>query len=177
MSSDPNIVTVPGAIVTGTPLIKSAVVKVKKEKVAKENPLVGLIQNLASSVESLAKDVAELKKPKADAVVDAPAQPTATITKTNEDEFFLSAVPANLSAAAIKVLGNKFKFECVADLDTPYFAFTVIVPPEYSPVKNGVDKRTRVIANALGANGVTEWCTTVRNNIVRYLGKNLPANL
>lgn len=173
--SEPLIQTTPGPVVktNSTLIIKQP--KEKKPKAVKENPLATLIQNLASSFESLAKDVAELKSQKGGTPV-VPEQPIATIV-TQADDFFLSAVPANLSAAATAVLGKKFKFECTADMNTPYFSFTVIVPPEYSPVKNGVDKRTRVIANALGANGVTEWCTTVRSNIVKYLGKNLPSNL
>jgi hypothetical protein len=196
-------------LITGAPEGAALLIKAKKaprvKKADADNQLASVIGSLAkglsdlnSTVASLASDVAELKAPKKVEATIAPSitvdvgAGAATIFTTNasvsETDQFLSAVPANLLKVAKSVLGEKFSYKCEAVADTPHFAFTVIVPPEYSPVAgrpvdsakpNGpkqVDERTRVIPNSLGANGVREWCTLVRNNVVKYLGQNLPAD-
>ena len=149
----------------------------QKEEVAEQ--LVTVIQNLAQNLQLVTQDLktmknelAELKKPV------NPVENVLSITKPAiaMDPFF-NQVPANLEKAALEVLGNKFTFECVSHPDQPAFNFSVVVPPEYSTLKGEqVDRRTKVIPNVLGANGVRDWCQLVKQNVIKCLGQQITVN-
>ena len=91
------------------------------------------------------------------------------VVKQENGSTFLTQVPVDLLKAAKDILGEKFSFECDALKDRPAFMFTVIVPKEYSN-SDVEDKRSRVIDNALGANGVREWCSLIKANVIKTLG-------
>lgn len=86
---------------------------------------------------------------------------------------FLTQVPSNFLKVANEILGDKFQFECEALPDQPAFRFTVIVPSEYSSLKDEKDIRSKVISNSLGDNGVRDWCLLVKQNVIKYLGDNI----
>lgn len=152
------------------------------EKIKEEsNPLFDLVKTLADNVQKLSEEIKEIKEKQnkteifttgyAHTVqpVPIPAQPIMP--------DFLSTVPQEMLSVAKSILGDKFSFRCVASPDLPQFTFSVVVPPEYSPLKNQEDLRSRVIPNSSGKNGVEEWCKIVKQNVVKFLGKELPLNV
>lgn len=103
----------------------------------------------------------------------SPDEINSALEELPEQDFF-AKVPRDLLVTALEILGNKFRFECVSCTDRPAFEFTIIVPPEYSPLPRGQqDRRTKVIDNSLGANGVREYCEKVKANVVKTLGKQI----
>lgn len=161
-----------------------------------ENPtaqLVDIISSLAKNVEAISDEVARLKvdfeqikltdkNPAVSIKVPDPyninsAPPTVAADNTSTGAFF-TQVPVDIQAVAQKILGEKFTFEIESLKDQPAFLFTVVVPSEYSPLR-GVeqDKRSKIIPNVAGLNGVSEWCEIVKGNIVRFLGQNITSRV
>lgn len=141
------------------------------------NQLVDILTSLSKGLEMVNSRLDKLEQP----VQVAAPQVFSIGAKTVEPnpvqieqsgDMFLTQVPVSLRKAAEEILGPKFSFECQACPDRPAFAFTVIVPQEYSKVE-GQDRRTRIIDNALGANGVRDWCLKVKQNVIQYLGNNI----
>lgn len=140
--------------------------------------ITNIIIALTDSVTVLSKEVKTIKEEMAKSVVGTPpvnqpaVMPAVTQVASPVLSFF-TAVPKELLDTAIGILGDKFQFECEACTDRPAFTFTVIVPAEYSKLKTEPDRRTKVIENSLGANGVREWCTLVKQSVVKYLGQQI----
>lgn len=137
------------------------------------NQLVDIIQNLASNVQKLTQKVAELEKNSdytSENVLKIGGTQTSSYLENNQSNW---QVPQNYLNVAKKILGEKFQFRCEPSLDMPQFIFTVVVPPEYSAIKNVPDERSKTISNALGVNGVEEWCNLVKQNVIKSLGSNI----
>lgn len=95
-------------------------------------------------------------------------------TVQEESKSFLSQIPRDMEEAARKVLADPlFKFECEALSDQPSFAFTVVVPKHLTDVVDQEDRRTRIIQNVVGVNGVVDWCELVKQNILKHLKKQI----
>lgn len=134
--------------------------------------LVDIIQNLALNVQKLTQKVAELEKKNeytSDNVLKIGGEQTTKNYSNNADW----QMPSNFLQTAKKILGEKFSFRCEPSSDQPQFIFTVIVPPEYSAIKDVPDERSKTIPNALGVNGVEEWCNLVKQNVLKSLGNNI----
>lgn len=153
----------------------------------KQDNLTMLITRLATAIEKTSVQVAKLteemellKNPKVQ--MSEPVQtitpstpPTPIIIQTTPS--FLTAIPSELLSVAQEVLGEKFTFECVPAKDKPFFDFVVIVPPEYSKLPVGIqDRRSRLVPNSAGPEGVRDWCLKVKENVIKVLGKQLPVN-
>lgn len=138
------------------------------------NQLVDIIQNLASNVQKLTLKVVELEKKNEytsnNVLKIGGTQQAGDNLENNQNNW---QIPQNYLVVARKILGEKFEFRCEPSLDQPQFIFTVIVPPEYSAIKNVPDERSKTISNALGINGVEEWCNLVKQNVLKSLGNNV----
>ena len=153
-----------------TPDIKQENIPVE-ESVVKEDKanLVSILSDLAESIKTLKQDVEILKTQKTEVITPAPA---------DNHPISLNGVPKDLEEVAREILGEKFQFVCESMSDRPSFRFTVIVPLEYSTLKGQVeDRRSRVIDNALGVNGVRDWCLLVKQNVIKYLGQNITTKI
>ena len=137
---------------------------------------VDIIQNLASNVQKLTQKVAELEKKNeytSENVLKISGygqEASVTPPDLNVQNW---QMPTSFLQTAQRILGEKFQFRCEPSLDMPQFIFTVIVPPEYSAIKNVPDERSKTISNALGVNGVEEWCNLVKQNVIKSLGSNV----
>ena len=140
------------------------------------NQLVEILTSLSKGLEAVNSRLDKLEQPVKSEVFSIGAkatEPSPVKVEQTNDDIFLTQVPVSLKKAAEDILGTKFTYECQAFPDRPAFSFTVVVPREYSNVTEGQDRRTRVIDNALGANGVRDWCLLVKQNVIKYLGANL----
>lgn len=158
----------PPAELPATPLAPSATPEEPNSQ------LMEILLSITSSVKKLENDWQDFQKayPRNTEVFSigkAPAEAQPMEVKQENGSTFLTSVPVDLLKAAKDILGEKFAFECDALKDRPAFMFTVIVPKEYSS-SDVEDKRSRVIDNALGANGVREWCALVKANVIKTLG-------
>ena len=136
--------------------------------------LMDILLSITADIKNLKTDWQEFQKayPRNTEVFSigkAPVEAQPMEVKQENGSTFLTQVPVDLLKAAKDILGEKFAFECDALKDRPAFMFTVIVPKEYS-TSDVEDKRSRVIDNALGANGVREWCALVKQNVIKTLG-------
>lgn len=161
---------------TGIPPVEQPVVPVAPVTTleGQNSQLMDILLSITADIKNLKTDWQEFQKayPRNTEVfsigkVSVEAQPMEV--KQENGSTFLTQVPVDLLKAAKDILGEKFTFECDALKDRPAFMFTVIVPKEYS-TSDVEDKRSRVIDNALGANGVREWCTLVKANVIKTLG-------
>ncbi len=130
-----------------------------------------LEQNLiemAKAIKELATDVAELKAIKAVPTVSATPVPSSTSSAistgiTSGQTGF--PIPPEYKEVVDKVLNKYFGVEIAY---TPAgFMFTIIVPEKYSSLTAKdkeiikVDKRTKLIPNFEGVNGVRTWAELV----------------
>lgn len=136
--------------------------------------LMDILLSITADIKNLKTDWQEFQKayprsPEVFSIGKALVEAQPMEVKQENGSTFLTQVPVDLLKAAKEILGEKFSFECDALKDRPAFMFTVIVPKEYSN-SDVEDKRSRVIDNALGANGVREWCSLVKANVIKTLG-------
>lgn len=93
--------------------------------------------------------------------------PTATASAPTESQF---PIPFEYTEIVNTVLNNKFKVDIKYQPDNAAFEFHILVPEEYSNAGKPhwdtyhEDRRSKVILNAYGANGVREWVTKVYEN-------------
>lgn len=139
------------------------------------NQLVEILTSISQKLEGMDKRLISLEQPKQPEVfsIGVKTVEPSPVKVEQTGDMFLTQVPVSLKKAAEDILGTKFTYECQAFPDRPAFSFTVVVPKEYTNVAEGQDRRTRVIDNALGANGVRNWCLLVKQNVIKYLGNNL----
>lgn len=145
--------------------------------------LVNLLKGISTNLESISARLTAVENKPTTIVALEPINPVEnvlSISKGPQENLgnpFANTVPQVLLDTAMKILGKKFKFECIPCADIPAFEFVVIVPSEYSELKGSqVDKRSKTIDNIQGANGVRDWCTLVKQNVVKYLGKQIPGS-
>lgn len=120
----------------------------------------------APSRAELEKQIAELQ-----AKIDATkgAVEVAPLEEVTEPKT-ATPVPADYLAVVKEVLNDKFRVEIEYSSNTPNFGFSILVPQTYSNAPKPhwdmfkEDRRTRVIENGKGLNGVKEWAERVYNN-------------
>lgn len=156
----------------------------KEEQVKAPSELMSIITDIATNLQQLNLKVAALedKSEKVSPTVvpstNIPIQ-SAPVEGKKEQEVahepgFFQQVPADIRATATAILGPDFDYEVVSLTDQPAFNFTIIVPSKYSELKGKeIDRRSRVIQNNLGLNGVRDWSEKVKGNIIKFLGANL----
>lgn len=131
----------------------------------------GQIAGLAERVEALEKKPAPLPEPQNTLDVKVEKQPTENGMTL---EMFLKQVPKEIENTANEILGAGFAYEVDPLPDAPAFAFTVIVPPSMSELPAHIpDRRTKVIPNVLGLNGVTEWCKLIRGSVLKFVNNQI----
>ena len=108
---------------------------------------------------------------------DIPA-PAKIETKQDKIPAIDTNVPSDFRNIVNELLSPEFGITVEDFTDSTDFAFTIIVPAHLKTIsdedrKNGVvDKRTKRIPRALGANGVREYVTLVRQNLNKHFQKN-----
>lgn len=158
------------------------------EVVSPQAAIMEILQDIAKDVGELSSRVKILEAQKANTVspgvqvtleqpqaitTNAPSTTTMPEVTVGAPDMFQQVPPA-IKQAATEILGQKFGFEVQSLPDRPAFVFTIIVPAEYSPYKGAeVDRRSKIIENALGLNGVRDWSLKVKENVLSYLGQNL----
>lgn len=123
-----------------------------------------LVDVLTKMTETLGRIEEKLNKPIG--TISVPVQAVASPTP------LLSGVPVPLEFVEVinTTLNRKFGVEVNYMADTASFEFSILVPQQYSNAAKShwdtyhEDRRSKVIENALGVNGVREWATTVYNN-------------
>jgi hypothetical protein len=130
-----------------------------------------LEQNLiemAKAIKELAQDVAELKASKVAPVQRPIPNPTSTSTAINTGITSSQSgfpVPPEYREIVSKTLNKYFGMEI--EYTVAGFMFTIIVPEKYSTLTDKqkelikVDKRTKLIPNFEGVNGVRTWAELV----------------
>lgn len=142
---------------------------------AQVNTINGRLDKVEAGTSVAPTTTASSTDPILNAIPRSPAAPALPQFQLNSDAAFLTAVPATLLSEAKRILGDKFDFKCEPSGELPQFTFTIIVPPEYSPMKGKMpDLRSRVIPNVEGINGVREWCERVKSKIIKELGATMP---
>ena len=139
------------------------------------NQLVEILTSISQKLEGMDKRLTSLEQPIKSEVFAIGARPLESAPvkiEQTESSIMFSQVPSDLLAVSKTILNDKFKFECNPLPDQPAFCFTIIVPQEYSDSKEE-DRRSKVISNALGANGVREWCVLVKQNVLKFLGTSI----
>lgn len=138
-------------VVTDGPLpeIKEATITPPLTRVQIEEQIANLQKQLGVSEEALiVAPVEEVKAPEPNGV----------------------PIPADYQTAVNDGLNAKFRVEIEYSSNSPFFGFSVLVPKEYSNAGKphwdmyGEDRRTRVISNAEGLQGVKQWTERVYNN-------------
>ncbi len=92
---------------------------------------------------------------------------TATASISSTSEF---PIPYEYQELINTILNKKFRIEIKYPGDAAAFEFAVLVPQEYSNAGKPhwdtyhEDRRSKVILNAYGANGVREWVTQIYEN-------------
>ena len=152
-----------------------------------------ILQGVAAELKNLGKRLQQLEDRKTSPEFDEafaisksqPPAPTLTIETNPADEPILHYTPVNIRKMVDEILGADFKVEVLASKDLPQFEFHVIVPERYGTsfvelsgpngrVKQPVeDRRTRIISNAEGVNGVRDWCLKVKQNLLKTMGGKL----
>ena len=131
-----------------------------KTKEASMNDVLTAISGLTEVVSKLVED----KKP-----VEQPVNKVETIVNTApvESKF---PIPVEYRNIVDTVLNKKFEVDLDYSGDSASFNFSILVPKEYSNAglphweTYHEDRRTKVIVNALGVNGVRDWATQVYEN-------------
>lgn len=121
------------------------------------------MQTAAKTKAELNAEIEELKAQLASQIAP-PVVGTAPSVETT------THIPRQYQEAVNTILNDKFKIEIDYPDDSPTFAFSVLVPKEYSNageqhwVAYGEDRRTRVVNNADGVAGVKQWVQKVYDN-------------
>lgn len=92
----------------------------------------------------------------------------ATVQPTETPKY---PIPVEFREAVDMILNKKFGIEIEYLNDSASFQFSLLVPREYSNAGEShwtsykEDRRTRLIENALGVNGVRDWSSKVYENL------------
>lgn len=142
----------------------------KEKAVHQENgehsEVMSAISTLTDAVLSLVK---KLDEPKVAPVVTTKVAPTPVISEViSTSEHF--PIPLEYTNLVETILNKKFKIEISYPSSGVGFDFNILVPLEYSnagePHWNTYheDRRSKIIQNAFGVNGVREYVTQVYEN-------------
>lgn len=140
---------------------KAAVEKPAKEKQATNNDILNAILGLTDAIKGITtRAEAPRELPKAEPVTTGAVAPS-------QSKF---PVPTEYREIVDFVLNKKFNIDISYQADSAAFEFAVLVPEEYSNAGKPhwetyhEDRRSRVIGNALGVNGVREWVQKIYDN-------------
>lgn len=128
-----------------------------------ESTATAVLNEIASSINKMSERLDALEKPLVAAAVVAPVE----IPKTFESKY---PIPLEYQMIVENTLNRKFRIDIDYLADSAAFNFAILVPEEYSNAGKPhwetyhEDRRSRVIINALGSNGVRDWATQVYNN-------------
>lgn len=158
--------------------------KTKQKTVDKKPPKVvsvdEKIEKLSKTVNTLVDGMSVLMEAQANKEVpaSAPMAMTPAMTPTQEDETKDDTyVPKNFRKLCNVILSPAFGMRVVDFDDRMDFMVEIIVPDEFSSLtpqekEKGVrDIRSKMIARAVGENGVKEWCQLIRQNLNKYFTK------
>ncbi len=145
--------------------------------------LEGNLIEMAKAIKDLATDVAELKAVKVAPVVATQPVPSSTSTALNTGITSGQTgfpIPPEYKEVVDKVLNKYFGLEIAY---TPAgFMFTIIVPEKYSSLTAKdkeiikVDKRTKLIPNFEGVNGVRTWAELVYSSFSQEIKAQITAD-
>lgn len=143
-----------------------APVKEAKAKKASIEDVLAAIGGLTDVVSSLVKSTISANE-KAAPVAAPVSAPVAEPLEVKTDKF---PVPQEYRLMVETILNKKFDVEIDYIGDIASFQLAILVPRQYSNAAQPhwdtfkEDRRAKVIANALGMNGVREWATKVYEN-------------
>lgn len=142
--------------------------RVKQEKQKEEVSLadvLGVVKTLSEKIDVLLDRVPVAPQPTATPTTQTPMPPIQT--QSNVPSY---PIPYDFRNAVDSTLNHKFGIELEYKSDAAAFAFSILVPKEYSNAGENhwnsynEDKRTKVIQSAYGVNGVREWAQQVYEN-------------
>lgn len=139
--------------------LKSSMAKQKEDANA---DILKLLLQLSDRMDNLEKEKEALPPP-----VSTGTPPAITPPVTAQSQY---PIPIEYREIVDTLLNKRFGIEINYMSDTSSFEFSILVPRDYSNAAKPhwetykEDRRSRVIINALGANGVREWTTLVYNN-------------
>lgn len=116
-----------------------------------------------------------------------PMPPSTTTSSAPTPAPILNTVPVDFVKAKNEILGEDFEIKVVAVSNLPSFWLHVIVPKDKSSLKENElqvpdeymdlpieerikykqDRRSKMISNAAGLNGVKDWMTLIRKNLMK----------
>lgn len=135
-----------------------------KKKEATLDDVLGAVNGLTESITKLV----ESKSSVTNAETDAPPQGTGHAPNIEMKQGF--PVPYEYQELVNTLLNKHFQIEINYLPDAASFEFAILVPKNYSNAPEShwetykEDRRSKVIQNAYGANGVREWVLQVYNN-------------
>ena len=144
--------------------------KPKKEKVpATLDDVVATLNKLTDAIEKLVQPVIIGSTVGTVTQSSGPVQalPTAEEPRREDPKF---PVPYEFNELKDTLLNKTFGIEIDYLPDQAAMNFSILVPKKYSNAGENhwitykEDRRSKVISNALGANGVRQWCEQVYNN-------------
>ena len=124
--------------------------------------LTGIVSTFIEKLSISVVQVPSLNRPNAQVNITT-AQPTETTSKY--------PIPVEFREATDLILNKKFEIEIDYLPDVASFQFSVLVPREYSNAGNShwethkEDRRSKIIENAMGINGVREWSMKIYENL------------
>ena len=131
-----------------------------------------IITKLAELTEGIAKINERIDAITAPPVVSHTSPSIAVTTSTPAGtEVAGHPIPLEYQELVNTLLNKKFKVHIDYKPDQVAFEFAILVPKEYSNAGEnhwgtyGEDRRSKVIQNAYGANGVREWVLQVYDNL------------
>jgi len=119
-------------------------------------------KEIISAIDELKESMKEMKS----MIEEYKKSPEPVIHSNGNQEG--TPIPADYTNAVNTILNQKFGLKIeYPDDGNPQMNFTIVVPQEYSSLKQDewnrtkADLRTKVITFAEGLNGVRDWCTKV----------------
>lgn len=127
------------------------------------------MKDVLSAIDNLAETIGTSLKPKGPetSVQPVPTEPTQNVTAPTDFQF---PIPVEYREAIDTILNKRFGIDVKYLGDTAAFEFSILVPKGYSNAGEKhwetyhEDRRSKIILNAFGSNGVREWATQVYQN-------------
>ncbi len=141
----------------------------KSEAIVSDGPMPELkevIVKPAPTRTELEEQIAKLQAQLADKKEAVEVAPLEEVTAPKNE----TPVPSDYLEAVNLGLNSQFRVEMEYSSNSPMFGFSVLVPKTYSNAPKphwdmyGEDRRTRMISNAEGLQGVKQWVERVYNN-------------
>lgn len=139
--------------------------KAKKEEKASEPTIKDVLSAIVELNENLNK-IAEGLKPR-EVTVEVKQEVPAPVVEAPKPVAPQFPIPPEFREVVDAHLNKRFGIEIDYKSDSAAFGFSILVPKEYSEASPSYwathheDRRTKVILNALGSNGVRDWAQKV----------------